>query len=108
MKRKHFYFKLIPPRPTFPQDITPEERALMAEHSAYFQQQFSAGKVLLYGPVMAPEGAFGLGIMEVADEAEARQIGENDPSVRGGLNRFEFYPMMVAASRAMRNPEEKA
>ena len=58
----------------------------MNEHSAYFQRQFEAGKLLLYGPVMAPDGAFGLAILEVGDEAEARQLGENDPSVRAGLN----------------------
>ena len=58
----------------------------MNEHSAYFQRQFEAGKLLLYGPVMAPDGAFGLAILEVGDEAEARQFGENDPSVRAGLN----------------------
>ncbi len=100
MNKQHFFVKLIPPRPTFPQDITPEERALMAEHAAYFQQQFKAGKILLYGPVSAPQGAFGMGVVEVADETEARRIVENDPSVRGGLNRFEVHPMMVAASRA--------
>jgi uncharacterized protein len=98
--KQHYYFKLIPPRSTFPHDITDEENALMKKHSAYFQQQFEAGKLLLYGPVRAPEGTFGLGILEVADEAEARQFGENDPSIRAGLNRFEFYPMQVAASRA--------
>jgi uncharacterized protein YciI len=100
MDKRHFYFKLIPPRATFPADITDEERALMGKHSVYSQQQFDAGKLLAYGPVMAPEGAFGLGILEVADEAEARHFGENDPSVLGGLNRFEFYPMRVANARA--------
>jgi len=49
---------------------------------------------------MAPSGAFGVAILEVADEAEARQFGENDPSVRAGMNRFEFYPMHVARARA--------
>jgi uncharacterized protein len=100
MNKRHYLFKLIPPRPTFPQDMTDEEKAVMDEHSYYFQQQFAAGKLLLYGPVMAPDGAFGLGILEVADEAEARQFSESDPSVRAGLNRWEFYPMQVAASRA--------
>jgi uncharacterized protein YciI len=100
MNKQHFFFKLIPPRPTFPQDMTTKEKLLMNEHSAYFQQQFEAGRLLLYGPVMAPDGAFGLGILEVADEAEARQFGENDPSVRAGMNRWEFYPMQVARSRA--------
>jgi uncharacterized protein YciI len=108
MNKQHFYFKLISPRPTFPQDITPEERALMAAHAVYFQHQFSAGKVLLYGPVSAPQAAFGMGVLEVADEAEARHIAENDPSVLGGLNRIEIYPMMVAASRAKESAEGQA
>jgi uncharacterized protein YciI len=80
--------------------MTDKEEVLMDEHSAYFKQQFDAGKLRLYGPVMAPDGAFGLGILEVADESEARRFGENAPSMRGGLNRFEFYPMHVASSRA--------
>jgi uncharacterized protein YciI len=72
----------------------------MKEHSSYFQQHFDAGKLLLYGPVMAPDGAFGVGILEVADEDEARQFGENDPSVRAGLNRWEISPMRVSGWRA--------
>jgi len=100
MNKQHYFFKLIPPRPTFPHDMTDKEEVLMDEHSAYFKQQFDAGKLRLYGPVMAPDGAFGLGILEVADESEARRFGENAPSMRGGLNRFEFYPMHVASSRA--------
>jgi uncharacterized protein YciI len=100
MDKRHYYLKLIAPRPTFPADITEQERALMNEHSAYCEQQFAAGKLLAYGPVMAPGGAFGVAILEVADEAEARKFGENDPSVRAGVNRFEFFPMHVAAARA--------
>lgn len=100
MNKQNYFFKLIPPRSTFPGDITKDERVLMDKHTAYFQEQFNAGKLLVYGPVMAPGGAFGLGILEVADESEARQFGENDPSVRAGLNRWELYPMHVAGSRA--------
>jgi uncharacterized protein YciI len=98
--KQHYFFKLIPPRPTFPQDITEEERRLMDEHSRYFHEHFAAGRLLLFGPVMAPSGAFGLAVLEVENEAEARQFGEGDPSVRAGLNRFEFYPMRVSAARA--------
>jgi len=100
MNNQHYYFKLVPPRPTFPKDMTDQESALMEAHGAYFARQFDAGKLLLYGPVMAPDGAFGVGILEVADEAEARHFGENDPSVRAGMNRFEVYPMRVANARA--------
>lgn len=37
--------------------------------------------------------------LEVADESEARHFGENDPSVRAGLNRWELFPMHVAGWR---------
>lgn len=100
MNKQHYLFKLIPPPADLPQDMTDEEKFLMNEHSTYFQLQFDAGKLLLYGPVMAPDRAFGVGIFEVADEAEARQFGENDPSVRVGLNSWELYPMHVVGSRA--------
>ena len=46
----------------------------MDEHSVYFERQFNAGKLLLYGPVLVPKGAFGLAVLEVADETEARQL----------------------------------
>jgi len=100
MTKQHYFFKLIPPRPTFPHDITDEETRLMEEHSRYFEEQFAAGIILLYGRVMAPDGAFGLAVLEVESEAEARRFGEGDPSVRAGLNRFEIYPMRVPAARA--------
>jgi len=100
MSKQHFFIKLIPPRTTFPVDITDGERALMEQHSAYFRQQFDAGNVLIYGPVMAASGAFGVGVLEVADESEALRVMNNDPSVLGGLNRFEVSPMRVPVSRA--------
>ena len=101
MPKQHYFFKLIPPRATFPRDMKDDERRLMEEHGGrYFQEHFQAGRLLLYGPVMAPSGAFGLGVLEVEGEAEARQFGEDDPSVRAGLNRFEMCPMLVSAARA--------
>jgi uncharacterized protein YciI len=99
MAKQHYFFKLIPPRSAFPGDITPGEAALMERHSVYRAEHFAAGTVLAYGPVFAPGGAFGLGILEVEDEAEAHRFGENDPSVIGGLNRFEIHPMRVIATR---------
>ncbi len=72
----------------------------MEEHARYFQEQFDAGRLLLYGPVMATTGAFGLAVLEVDNEAEARRFGEGDPSVRAGMNRFEICPMRVSGARA--------
>jgi uncharacterized protein YciI len=45
--------------------MTDEERRLMEAHSRYFDEHFAAGRLLLYGPVMATNGAFGLAVLEV-------------------------------------------
>jgi hypothetical protein len=37
MTKQHYFFKLIPPRPTFPHDMTDDERRLMDEHGAQRQ-----------------------------------------------------------------------
>ena len=103
MSKQHFYLKLIPPRPTFPNDMTETERALMMEHVKYTHGQFAAGRVLIFGPVIAPDGAFGMAVFETADEAEVRAIMEEDPTVKAGLNRFEVYPMRVGAAQAPRS-----
>jgi hypothetical protein len=101
ISKQHFYFTLIPPRPTFGADMTAEERALMQEHVRYTREPFDAGKVLIYGPVLASAAAFGVAILEMDDPQEVPKFGDEDPSVKAGLNRFEFYPMRVAAARGI-------
>jgi uncharacterized protein YciI len=100
MPKKHFFLRLIPPRPSFPHDMTEAERALMKEHAAYFKQRFDAGQVLIYGPVINAQNSYGMAVLEVADEAEIHAFMAQDPSVLGGLNRYELSPMFVAAARA--------
>jgi len=100
MDKLHFFFRLIPPRTTFPGDASAEELALMKQHADYFAGLFASGRVLLYGPVRSAAGAFGVAVLEVENEAQAREIAQNDPSVVGGLNRFEVDPMRVSAARA--------
>ena len=99
---KQFYFgKLMPPRPTFPGDMSDHEKHLMSEHARYARSQFEAGRLVIYGPVTANSGSFGMTVLEVHDEAEAREFFENDPSVLAGLNTFELHSMQVAAARAL-------
>jgi len=102
MDKQHYFFKLIAPRPTFPQDMTDAEKLVMKDHSRHMRESFDSGKLLVYGPVMATGETFGMAVLEVADETEARRFAEGDPSVRAGLNRFELYPMEVAAARALK------
>lgn len=99
MAKQHFFFKLIAPRPTFAMDMTDTERGLMLAHMQYLQGHFVAGRVLIYGPVMATEGAFGMAVFEVENEAEARSIAENDPTIMGKLHSYALYPMRVGAAQ---------
>jgi len=100
MAKQKFLARLIPPRPTFPHDASPDEIALMQEHFAYSQQQFEAGRVLLFGPVFADSGTYGVAVLDVDDIAEVHDFMSNDPSVLAGLNTYDIAPMRLAGSQA--------
>jgi uncharacterized protein YciI len=95
VKKLRFFMKLVPPRTTFPGDITPEETKLMQQHADYWAEQFKKGTVLIIGPVLDPKGAFGIAVLETATEEEARTLAMNDPSVKAGLNKVELSPMQL-------------
>ncbi len=92
--------RLIPPRTTFVQDMTPEEEALMMAHAEYLKRFFDEGKLLAYGPVLAAAGPFGIGLFDVEGEAEADAIMRGDPTIVAGLNRYEISPMRITGARA--------
>ena len=77
-----FVFRLVPPRPGFAFDMTPDERETMTEHVGYWSALTQEGRVLAFGPVNDPQGPYGIGIILAADQSEAEQIRDNDPAVR--------------------------
>lgn len=98
-EKQSFLIRLLPPRPTFLKDMTPAEQKLMEQHFAYWQQILPSGKLIVGGPVLNPDAPWGLLIVEVANEAEARALGDGDPSVKAGMNKAEVQPMRVALLR---------
>jgi uncharacterized protein YciI len=91
MEKRYFYLKLIARRPTFAQDMMPEERAVMMQHIAYWKKFMDEGKVLVFGPVLDPSGVYGMGIVKTDDEEEVKALIAGDPA--GQINRYEYYPM---------------
>jgi uncharacterized protein YciI len=90
----YFFFKLVPARPDFSgATMTDEDRQIMQEHVAYWTDQRDKGVALIFGPVHDPKGVFGVGIIEIEDEAAAQQLSVDDPAVKSGLQRTEIYPM---------------
>ncbi len=94
---KAFFLRLIGPRPTFPFDMTPEEREIMTAHGAYWREQLAAGTVVVFGPVMDPAGPWGLGVVRAADEDAVTAFERGDPAIQSGRGfRYERLPMMDA------------
>jgi uncharacterized protein YciI len=90
----YFFFKLLPPRPTFPADITPEEAGLMQQHVVYWRGKMAEGQMLAFGPVADPRGAFGIGLLRLPDGADPQSLVEADPVVAAGVGfRCEVHPM---------------
>jgi hypothetical protein len=92
----HLFCKLIAPRPTFALDMNEGEKALMTQHAAYWAEMCREGAVLVYGPVMDPNGPFGMGVFEGADEAEVKDRIATDPVMKAGIGfKAEVTPMQA-------------
>ena len=102
-----FIYRIQPTRPNMLRDgATEAEARLTAAHFAYLQEQMAAGKLILAGRTLnSDETAFGIAIFQARDNAEMRQLTENDPGVAGGLFRAEWQPFRIAL-HAPDNAEE--
>jgi hypothetical protein len=94
----NFALRLIAPRPTFVEDMTDDERAMMAAHTEYWRGLLADGVAVVFGPVLDPAGPYGLAVVEVDDPGQMDRIIAGDPAVRGGL-KAEAHPMMGAIVR---------
>jgi len=97
--KNYFLCKLIPPRPTFAQDMTDAEAKLMQEHVAYWKGLMDRGLVIVFGPVADPRGTYGVAILELEEE-DAKALGMNDPTIKANAGfHYEVYPMDRAVLR---------
>jgi uncharacterized protein YndB with AHSA1/START domain/uncharacterized protein YciI len=93
-EERHFLLRLVAPRPTFPMDMTSEERELMTRHGAYLATRLAEGRVLAFGPVMDPQGAWGMALVRAPDEAAARAITVEDPVIVADRGfRYDVLPI---------------
>ena len=101
----YFFYKLIPPRPTFAGDMTAAERALMGEHGAYWRDLARQGVAVIFGPVADPKGGWGMAVVEADTEATARALGVGDPTIKAAAGfHFEMYPMPQGILRGSAPP----
>jgi hypothetical protein len=89
-----FFCRLIPPRPSFANDMTGEEAALMQAHAAYWTHGIEARRAVAFGFVADARGPFGMGIVECDDRAAAEEFTSQDPVILADRNfRYEVSAM---------------
>jgi hypothetical protein len=102
---RYYAFKLFPPRPSFPADITDDEAAIMAEHVAYWTELLNAGIAVVFGAVADPAQTWGLAVVEAGPDTDVDALREHDPVIRRGLGaHLEIYPMPNAVVRMRPQP----
>jgi uncharacterized protein YndB with AHSA1/START domain len=99
----YFLLRLLPPRPTFAQDMGPEEAQAMRQHVEYWKEQLRLGVAMVFGPVADPNGGWGVGIVEVGGAEELAALQQADPAIKSGIGlRYESLPMPKLLMRADR------
>ena len=92
-----FCCRLLPPRPTFAFDMTPDERKVMQAHAAYWRELLGKGHAIVFGPVNDPKGGWGLGVIRAASAEELHQLKDRDPVIVANLGfSYEVLPMLTA------------
>jgi uncharacterized protein YndB with AHSA1/START domain/uncharacterized protein YciI len=92
---KHFFVRLQGTRPGWPEGMTEAEERIMEAHFVYLRTLTWQGKCLLAGPVFG-DPVFGLVVLQVADEAEARALMDAEPSVTSGVHTYTLSPMSAS------------
>jgi uncharacterized protein len=94
-----FVFRLKAPRPTFVQDMTDDERDVMARHAGHWQPLIDSGQMVVFGPVLDGTGSWGLGVIEADNEDELRAMAANDPFVTSGTGEIEVGTLLTGFVR---------
>jgi uncharacterized protein len=82
------------------EDPTEAEQAVLADHFAYLQRLRDEGRLIVAGPSLAGEDTFGLVVLSIEDEDEARAAMAADPAVTGGVMTATLRPLRLSVVRA--------
>ena len=76
---------------------TEEEAKILKDHAEYVDQLTQESKALLAGRTQNIDAtAFGIVILSVESEEEAKHLMDNDPAVKYGVMNAELYPYKIA------------
>lgn len=88
---------LRPSRADFMQTMSKEEMDIMQQHILYWNKYLEDGVMHIFGPVLDPNGAYGLGIVEVENEEVLKTLIDHDPASK--INKYEYFPMKAVTKK---------
>jgi uncharacterized protein YndB with AHSA1/START domain/uncharacterized protein YciI len=94
MPLSHYLVQLHGVREGWPENMTAAEEQIMSDHYYYLVRLMNEGKVLLAGPCLDP--IYGLIVLEVDDESEAKRLMDEEPSVVGGVHTYTLHPFRAS------------
>jgi hypothetical protein len=75
--------------------MSPEEAEVMERHVGYWQDLLDRDVAVAFGPVLDPADPWGMGLLDLDDEQQARAVAESDPAVQSGTCTYEIVPMQL-------------
>lgn len=91
---EQFVYFIHPIRDHFITTMSSEEEEIMLRHFTYLKNLLEENQLILAGPCL--DGTCGIVIFSAESEEVARQIMENDPSVREGIMNADLHPYRVS------------
>jgi uncharacterized protein YciI len=93
-------YLLRPVRLAMVEDPTEAEQTIQADHFAYLRRLRDEGRLIVAGPSPAGEDTFGLVVLSIEDEDEARAAMAADPAVAAGVMTATLRPLRLSVVRA--------
>ncbi|MGN6830036.1 YciI family protein [Paucibacter sp. M5-1] len=97
---KYWLCKYIPPRQDFLATLSAEERDLMKRHGDFMNDLLARGMIVAHGPVMEPDGGYGVSLYQITDEQDITALTSEDPMVKSGIGHYEHHAMLSLTARA--------
>jgi uncharacterized protein YciI len=99
-EKQHFFAVIKPYRQDFITNPKKEEERIMSDHFYYLKSLQKQKKLFLAGPTLNLEDPFGIIIFETETEEEAKQLLEDDPSIKAGIQNIDdFRPIRLSLTK---------
>lgn len=90
VEAEHYIAIIKPVREDFMTRETEEDNKIMSEHFVYLKKLLETSELFIAGPALNEKSPFGLVILKCNSIEKAKEIMENDPSVKSGIQKLKL------------------